>query len=407
MPNSYPQTDEQDDPQLESASPGTHASGESARGIGRTIVDGIAGLRSKISAAPQPGETHSDQTAVDFAQGEDSSNTPLADPHADHEKHIQRLTARLNASEAKSAIAHREADRLRKESESHQEKVGRLTRLLSSLRVDYDRIKQQTSIDASKVSAVETEATRLRVELVENERELQRVTSRASEAERLLAEEKQKTSALERVCMGLRRQVALAEEKAVEGQRLQDAILARETAETRLAEMRAEAERWRVKCGVTDALRGRAEAAERNETSLRDRISSLERELESREGIIRQGLIERRKLKEFMGKYERELEEKEVKLAKLRLLARKDNGRRRRTGNDGEDQDFGTAVRSETDGESNLSFGFELGFDKNIPVDAEHLVSSRAHHHITKLTHWTNSALTFAFSPFCYSYPIY
>lgn len=231
---------------------------------------------------------------------------------------IDRLSALLEASEARGDAAQEAAERLRRENASLNSAVERSARLLTTLRTDYDRLKQESLNDADEDSVAVAETARLRSQVAELERELKRLNERADDSGSKFVTEKKKSAALERVCMDLRRRVALAEEKAENGKRVGEANLARELAEAQLAEIKVEAERWRAKSSAAEVARERAEASERTERVQREKIAALERELGSREALLRQVTLERRKLQAYMSKYERELEEKEAKLAKLR-----------------------------------------------------------------------------------------
>lgn len=231
---------------------------------------------------------------------------------------IDRVSALLEASEARGDAAQEEAERLRKENTSLNSAVERSARLLTVLRTDYDRLKQESLKNTSENSVAVAETVRLRSQIAELEREVERLNERADDSDSKFVAEKKKSAALERVCMDLRRKVALAEEKAENGKRVREANLARELAEAQLAEIKVEAERWRAKSSVAEVARERAEASERTERVQREKVAALERELESRETLLRQVALERKKLQAYMSKYERELEDKEAKLAKLR-----------------------------------------------------------------------------------------
>lgn len=335
---------------------------EHLRAVGQTFTDGVAALHGRVA------NYNEDRPLLNCASNlKDAVSIPL-EGAIDPQSHVIRLSSLLDASEARGDAIQEEAARLRVENKTLEQAADRSARLLASLRVEYDRLRENSSSETVKESSAVAEVTRLRVQLVEFERELQRISAKAETAERKYAEERQKKAALERVCMGLRRRVAISEEKAQDGYRVQEALLARETAEAHLAEARAEAERWRAKCSATGVLRERAEAAERSEHSLREKVSALEKEIESREGILRHDLVEKRRLKEFMANYERELEEKEVKLAKLRrVVHRKGNGKEVRLE---EEDERGAASDDETD----LGSGPSLSMDKDIIGDVNLLV---------------------------------
>lgn len=309
------------------------ASVERLRAVGQTFADGLAALRSHVTNKPMPSRApeSTQQPSVErdasfVSPPRDNSpnqtQTVTALP-VEESQHIARLSTLLEAADARTEAAQHELKRLRRENETLRQTADRSARLLGALRAEYDILVEESQHKTSKEEQAIADAARLRAELVEVERQLQQVSQRATQTDRALAEEKQKSRALERVCMGLRRRVAVAEDKAQDATRLQEAIVARDTAESRLAEIRAEAERLRARCGATDVLRERAEAAERAERSLRDRLIALEKEVESREALLRQGLLERRRLKDYLTKCERQLEQKDYKIAKLRRSAKR------------------------------------------------------------------------------------
>eukprot|EP00737_Agarophyton_chilense_P001456 gb/GEZJ01001635.1/.p2 GENE.gb/GEZJ01001635.1/~~gb/GEZJ01001635.1/.p2 ORF type:complete len:465 (-),score=91.60 gb/GEZJ01001635.1/:433-1827(-) len=309
------------------------ASIERFRAVKQTLADGLASIRSHVTSSSMPSKIP-DITEHPSVERDSSFVSPPREnsPNAtqvnstiqlDERQHISRLSTLLEASEARVEAAQHEAKRLRRDNDALRQSVDRSARLLEGMRADYDRVIDERNKKTSKEEEALADAVRLRSELVELERQMQQLSQRATRTEKALAEEKQKSHALERVCMGLRRRVAIAEEKAQDATRLQEAFLARDTAESRLAETRAEAERLRAKCGATDVLRERADAAERSERSLRDRLLALEKEVESREALLRQGLLERRRLKEYITGYERQLEEKDLKIARLRRTAKR------------------------------------------------------------------------------------
>eukprot|EP00177_Eucheuma_denticulatum_P006642 GFKZ01012077.1.p1 GENE.GFKZ01012077.1~~GFKZ01012077.1.p1 ORF type:complete len:389 (+),score=95.56 GFKZ01012077.1:151-1317(+) len=250
---------------------------------------------------------------------------------------IERLSALLEAAEARADAANAESENLRRENASLTSAIETSSRLLNNLRSDYDRLKTQETPQRQPsdecVSLAET--ARLRSQVGQLEREVVRLNQRADDSDKRYVGERRKCVALERVCMDLRRRVALAEEKAVDGKRVEEAVLAREVAEAELAEIKVEMERWRAKCSAVEVMRERADVAERAERVQRERVGALEREVESRERLLREAVVERNKLRAYLGKYERELEEKERKVGKLKMWIREGRGggvRRRRGG---------------------------------------------------------------------------
>lgn len=288
---------------------------------------------------------------------------------------ITRLSELLEASEARGDAAQEEMERLRRENASLSSAVERSGRFLTTLRADYDRLKQEGSKRANEDSVAAAETARLRGQVAELERETKRLNERADDSDAKFVAEKKKSAALERVCMDLRRRAALAEEKAENGKRVREANLARELAEAQLAEIKVEAERWRAKSSAAEVARERAEASERTERAQREKIVALERELESREALHRQVALERKKLQAYMSKYERELEEKEAKLAKLRGWIKergfKQNKARRRGRTEieferaleSEDETEGTDIALSVEKEDMNDNGFSVSID--------------------------------------------
>lgn len=309
------------------------ASLERFRAVGQSFADGLAALRSHVTSNSMPLKSNvvggqppveRDASFVSPPRGGSPNQTQSVPPTPfDDAKQFRRLSALLEASETRAEVARHEAQRVRRENEELRLTADRSVRLLSSLRAEYDRLVEERNHKTSKEEEALADTARLRTELVEVERQLQQMSQRSILTDRTLAEKKQKSQALERVCIGLRRRVAVAENKAQDASRMQEAIVARDTAESRLAETRAEAERLRARCAAVDVLKERADAAERAERSLRDKLGALEKEVESREDLLRQGLLERRRLKEYISKYERRLEEKDLKMAKLRRTSKR------------------------------------------------------------------------------------
>lgn len=275
-------------------------------------------------------------------------------------KDVERLSSLLTASDVRGFAAHDEALRLRTENRSLSEAVERSTRLLNSLRTEYDRLRAETAEKVGEGSSALSERVRLRSHLVEIERELERVNSRAEDAARSYVTEKKKTEALERVCMGLRRRVAIAEEKAQDEKKLQEALMAREAAESQLIESKVEAERWRARSSAADISRERAETAERLEREQRDKVAALGREVTSRESLLRQGLQERHKLKKYMANYEKELEEKEMTIVKLRGVIKHQGYQREEL--DWSQQSGEEKTKSHVSDEDTTSLTIEKGF---------------------------------------------
>lgn len=312
-----------------STPPDRRASLERIRAVGQTFAEGIAAIRERVSK-PSP----------------ERDNGEIASPVSDEHEHRQ---AALEAAETRADYAETEVIRLRAENDVLRAASDKSARLLEDLRQELARLRRDVAPAA--------DAVRLRVRLAEREKELSEVSDRTRAAEREAAEEGRRRSALERVCIGLRSKAALAEERLKDVGKLQNAELAREEAETRLAELRAEVERLRVKVGAVEVFKERAEASEKCEHGLRDKITAMDRELEQREALVQQGLVERRRLKEFLTRYEREVGEKDRKIMKLRRALR-----RREQVRDG--SDGGTEVT--------------LSFDRDVAAEEELVSSARS-----------------------------
>lgn len=245
----------------------------------------------------------------------------------------ERPDALRRSSQSRDDAAREEADRLLAEKNSIAAELDRTTRLLNTLRDEYDKLRSESSEKEGQGSAALSETVRLRSRVVEVERELEAVTAREEDMTRSYIAEKKQREALERLCVTLRSKVAVAEGKAQDEKTVQEAVTAREAAEAQVIEAKMEAERWRARSSAVDITRERAEDAERSERLQREKTVALQRELESRELLIRQLLQEKKTLTGYMRNYENELEEKETELARVRSVIKK-----RWVGNDREDR---------------------------------------------------------------------
>lgn len=343
------------------------ASLERLRAVGQTFTDGIAALRDRVISAPtrEHSQSPTDEEHSQIGNGEEkmSSSEVTFD-----EVHPQKDSLPIATPELESS--------LRSQIETLQSASDRTSKLLTSSRTQSDKLRQKLAEENGRANAAFADVARLRTQIVDVEHEMRALNQRADVAERGLVEEQKKTAALERVCMSLRRRAAIAETHAEDAKKMREAVVAREVAETNLAESKAEAEKWRIKSTATDVLRERAEAAERSERTLREKVDTLERELESRESLLRQNIVERRKLKEYMTKYERELEEKERRIVKLKRSMKKPppmrNRRVRMNPRDfGDIDDHRAMSTDETDLESTAS----QTAHKNASIDADDTVS--------------------------------
>ncbi|CDF34997.1 unnamed protein product [Chondrus crispus] len=376
-----------DDDQIESRSPTQErrASLERLRAVGQTFADGIAAaFREKRPSKPSVDEEAElrPQRNADAIRVAVSNPVPsdeifasaVTSREGSQRKEMDRLQSMLEASEARGDALQEETERLRSENSSLSATVDRSARLLDNMRLDYDRLRAESLEQAGKGSMTVAEAARLRSQVVDTERALRRMTARADDADKRFVEERKKATALERVCLGLRRRVAIAEEKAQDSKRVQDAILARELAEAQLAETKVEAERWRARSSAADVARERAEAAERSERVQRDKISSLERELESREALLKQSMHEKKRLLQNMGIYEKELEKKEMRLARLRSYIEEQRYQQRRSRRHvSADDRFARVMESDNDTE--LGTAASLSIEKDDTEDNDHAVS--------------------------------
>lgn len=309
------------------------ASLERFRAVGQTFADGIASFRDRIStttsppnanvpAAPGVGMASENQGGNSQPANETSiENDDNADPQP-IQRDVERLQNILFATERRVEAAAREIDILRAENRSLANSHERATRALESVRKEHDTALARASEERGLSDRSSSEIARLRGEVAELERELKRRDDALAVSESRACEDRKRASALERVSMSLRRRVAIAEENFTDASKVQEAIVARESAESNLVEARADAERWRARATAVDSLRDRATRAEQGERDMRQRGAILEREISSRDALIKQGLAERKKLKEFMVKYEQQLDAKDKKVDKLRSLVR-------------------------------------------------------------------------------------
>lgn len=337
---------------------------EQLRAVGQTFVDGLSALRDRVSAT-----TVTDSSSESGAQ-KDSGNSMSGNSDAvppmgaetipqesgdAHEKDQERMassrelsapspgTARSSSSFCSPEELQREVDRLQNMLFATERKLearsaectdlkataGRLgsrherdMRQLETLRSEVRTARETGDIERERAERAVAEAARLRTELVDVERELARQTAECDELRRVSLGQKQKIAGLERVMMGLRRRVAMADGQVEAAKRAESAVAARHAAESALVEARSQLERFRARAVAVDSLRERAAAAERSEHELRDKVALLEREIESKDAVVRQDLAERRKLNEFMIRYEKQLEEKEATISSLRRQLR-------------------------------------------------------------------------------------
>lgn len=337
---------------------------EQLRAVGQTFVDGLSALRDRVSAttitdstsetgvqdepansmngnsgavSPTTAETipREDNRANERGQGETISNRDLSTPSRapsassspsrsaeELQREVDRLQNMLFATERKLEARVAECTDLRATVGRHNSRHERDMRQLEMLRREVRAARETGDIEHERAERAVAEAARLRTELVDVEQELARQMSESEELRRAALGQKQKIAGLERVMMGLRRRVAMADGHVDAAKRAESAIAARHAAESALVEARAQLERFRARAVAVDSLRERAAAAEHNERELRDKISLVEREIESKDAVVRQGLAERRKLNEFMIRYEKQLEEKEATISGLRRQLR-------------------------------------------------------------------------------------
>lgn len=356
---------------------------EQLRAVGQTFVDGLSALRDRVSATPVTDATSESGVhggPSSNANAADTFNTPphaVADlvprgPDRSQQKHgqtsnskevpvqeslrasvppprslsgqvatpeasmssspprsprelqrdVDRLQNILFATERKLEARIEECADLRATTARLASRHEREQRQLETLRGEIKSVGDAADVERGRAERAVAEAARLRTELVDVERELGRQTSETDELRRTLLAQKQKNAALERVVIGLRRRVAMADAHVEAAKRVESAVAAQHAAESALVEARTQLERFRARAAAVDSLRDRTAAVERNGHELRDKIASLEREIESKDAVVRQGMAERRKLNEFMGRYEKQLEEKEAQINGLRQQLR-------------------------------------------------------------------------------------
>lgn len=337
---------------------------EQLRAVGQTFVDGLSALRDRVSATTitdSSSETGAQNKPGNSMSGNSDAVSPMAaetipqESGDAHEKDQERMVSSrelpapspgpsISSSPSRSpAELQREVDRLQNMLFATERKLearaaectdlkataGRLgsrherdMRQLETLRSEVRTARETGDIERERAERAVAEAARLRTELVDVERELARQTAECDELRRVSLGQKQKIAGLERVMMGLRRRVAMADGQVEAAKRAESAVAARHAAESALVEARAQLERFRARVVAVDSLRERATAAEHSERELRDKVALLEREIESKDAVVRQDLAERRKLNEFMIRYEKQLEEKEATISSLRRQLR-------------------------------------------------------------------------------------
>lgn len=289
-------------PDLAASSPDRRASLDRIRAVGQTFAEGIAAIRQRVS---KPSDVNIDHITPEHTANNlsDSLQSAVTSPPDPEESNIHSL---------------------RVQNERLRQAANRFEPQYQSLKADYDRLKEAFD---QKERFASNELTRVKVTQLESEKRLQEAHTQLEQVERDRARQSKRASALERVCIGLRSKLAIAEQRARDGDRLQEAVLARETAEIQLAELRAESEQLRVRCSASDVFKERADAAESSERALRDKVGAMARELQSREALLKQSLIEKKKLREYMARYERQLREKELKLGRMRRSSKRSHGR--------------------------------------------------------------------------------
>lgn len=304
------------------------------RAVGQTFADSVSALRDRIVTATGVKDMPSGDVSTSVGSGmvEPTTITSSADGNSPEdnnngqiqlERDVEQLQNELLAMERQLEAVRREADMLRSTESVANARHERQTRALETVRRQVDKSAERAVEAEDRASRAEAEVARLRAEATEVNREMERREQEAEAAERRAIDETARRTALERVVMGLRRRVALAEDAAAKTQDLHEALAARHSAESALVDARTEAERWRARCASVDALRERADAAERSERALRERVSALESEVNSRDTLLRQTRAERQKLAQMMTYYERDLARKDTKISALKRSLRK------------------------------------------------------------------------------------
>lgn len=307
------------------------ASIERFRAVGQTFADGIASFRDRMTTT-----TRAEHANTPLSPGEGEAISPApgaaqsACEHGDEDTHgmnesppplkkdMERLQNILFATERRVEMANNEVESVRAQHRALASSHERATKALDTLRAEHDGAVSRMRDACERGERATGEMARLRGEVLELERALHSRDDKLHQAERRATTDRNRAAALETVSMSLRRRVAISEEKMVDARTVHDAAVAREHAESELVAAKGETERWRARASATDTVRDRAGRAELAEHDLRKRVSLLEREISSRDVLLKQGLGERKKLKEFMSKYERELDEKDATIAKLR-----------------------------------------------------------------------------------------
>lgn len=219
-----------------------------------------------------------------------------------------------NTSSREDALAH-EIDRLRAEAAEHARVAASASRLLENLRSEHDRFVRDATgskakADAKQISELVIQREQLRAELETSQNAL-------LEAEKRLDARNTAHDALERVCMDLRRRLAVAHEHKQKAADHEKAVLAQETAEARLADAKAENDELRVKLAAAKSSTANFDKVCAERSSLKTRVKALERELKARDKFLTNMDAEQARLTRHLSRLESQLHNKEITVQKL------------------------------------------------------------------------------------------
>lgn len=289
--------------------------------VGETVASGLASLSTRLvppaqadakSDAPAPGPAPSRSEAPGGADG-----APLRGHETLREAALAEEGARLRD----------EIEQLRAEVQTHARAAARAAKVVDALRVARDGGQGQSNVhvrDAGDVDRIEKEAV---AAAVEKERKRARAANEAAKASR------RQCAALERVCVGLRSRLAVAEERATRGLLLDQETRGKKMVEAELERVKAERERCEARAIAAEAAADDTEDQNRAQREAEARAAILEEELRSRDRLLREMDADRARLSSYLLRYEDQFQQKETEILELtRLLAQSGtrNGRRRR-----------------------------------------------------------------------------
>lgn len=211
-----------------------------------------------------------------------------------------------------------EIRRLRAEAAEHARAATSATRLLDALRAEHDRMLRDTTgpkalADARQISELVVQREQLRADLEASRATLCETEKRAESRDAAHV-------ALERVCIDLRRRLAVAHEHKKMAYQCENAVIAREVAEAALADVKAEIEEMRLELVAAQAREADVDLICAERDGLKTRVKTLERELKARDKLIREADVERSRVSRYLLRYENELHAKELKIHNLSRL---------------------------------------------------------------------------------------